>query len=86
MRYIIILFFIFAATVFSQDKGKFPEKSQANNRSFLDTAGKYNAEQIIEMSKPALVSIWYHTDNYYSYYTYSYTDTTLLNGSGFIFS
>ncbi|MGH2576031.1 MAG: trypsin-like peptidase domain-containing protein, partial [Ignavibacteria bacterium] len=43
-----------------------------------------NAEQIIELNKPALISIWYHTDNYYSYYSYTNVDTTLLNGSGFI--
>ena len=42
-----------------------------------------NAEQIIEMNKPSLISIWYHTDNYYSYYSYDVRDTTLLNGSGF---
>jgi tetratricopeptide (TPR) repeat protein len=46
----------------------------------------FNAEQIIEKYKPALISIWYHTDNYYSYYSYETKDTTLLNGSGFIFS
>ena len=45
----------------------------------------FNAEQIIENNKASLVSIWYHTDNYYSYYSYSMKDTTLLNGSGFIF-
>jgi tetratricopeptide (TPR) repeat protein len=44
-----------------------------------------NAEQIIEMNKPALVSIFYHESNYYSYYSFTYKDTTLLNGSGFIF-
>ena len=44
-----------------------------------------NAEKIIELNKPALISIWYHTDNYYSYYSYSSKDTTLLSGSGFIF-
>jgi tetratricopeptide (TPR) repeat protein len=50
-----------------------------------DTNGiELNAEQIIENNKPALVSIWYHTDNYYSYYSYTTKDTTLLNGSGFI--
>jgi tetratricopeptide (TPR) repeat protein len=43
-----------------------------------------NAEKIIELNKPALISIWYHTDNYYSYYSYDIKDTTLLNGSGFI--
>jgi S1-C subfamily serine protease len=45
-----------------------------------------NAEQIIEQNKPALVSIWFHSDNYYSYYYYEDKDTVVLNGSGFIFS
>lgn len=48
------------------------------------TDSSLNAEQIIETTKPALISIWYHTDNYYSYYYYEPKDTTLLNGSGFI--
>lgn len=45
-----------------------------------------NAEQIIETYKPALISIWMNNNNYYSYTTYSYIDTTVLNGSGFIIS
>jgi tetratricopeptide (TPR) repeat protein len=49
----------------------------------IKTDSSFNAEQIIEMTKPALISIWYHTNSYYSYYTYQPTDTTLLNGSGF---
>ena len=81
--FIIILSFINFS--YSQDKEKNVDKMQTN-KPYMDTASKFNAEQIIEMSKPALVSIWYHTDNYYSYVTYSYIDTTLLNGSGFIFS
>lgn len=47
--------------------------------------GDLNAQEIIEKNKPALVSIWYHTNESYSYYSYSGRDTTLLNGSGFIF-
>jgi len=48
--------------------------------------GDLNAEQIIEQNKPALVSVWYHTDSYYGYYYMSVPkDTTLLSGSGFIF-
>ena len=43
-----------------------------------------NAEQIIEKFKPALISIWMNEKNFYSNSTYSYIDTTLLNGSGFI--
>jgi len=45
-----------------------------------------NAEQIIEKYKPALISIWFNDKNFYSYLTYSYIDTTVLNGSGFIIS
>lgn len=46
----------------------------------------YNAQQIIENNKDALVSIFYYVEDFYSYYSYSTTskDTTLLNGSGFI--
>lgn len=49
----------------------------------IKTDSSFNAEQIIEMTKPALISVWYHTNSFYSYYTYEPTDTTLLNGSGF---
>lgn len=73
--------FLSAAAVYSQDKPLEPKI----NKVLSDTAF-FNAEQIIEMNKPALISIWYHTDNYYSYYSFTTIDTTLLNGSGFIFS
>jgi tetratricopeptide (TPR) repeat protein len=45
-----------------------------------------NAEQIIELSKPALISIWMRDESYYDYSNDSYKDTTILNGSGFIIS
>lgn len=67
----------------AQDK---KQEAPLHNKSLKDTAHYFNAEEIIEMNKPALVSIWYHTNNYYSYYSYTTIDTTLLNGSGFIFS
>jgi tetratricopeptide (TPR) repeat protein len=45
-----------------------------------------DAEEIIEMNKPALVSVWYHTDSYTDYYYYGLPkDTVMLSGSGFIF-
>ncbi len=47
---------------------------------------EYNAEQIIEIYKPSLVSIWMRDQNYYSYGLNDYSDTTILNGSGFIVS
>ena len=43
-----------------------------------------NAEQIIDKYKPALISIWMNDKNFYSYSSYTYIDTTVLNGSGFI--
>jgi tetratricopeptide (TPR) repeat protein len=57
-----------------------------SNRFTGDTNSYFNAEQIIENSKSSLISIWYHTDNYFSYFSYTTIDTTLLNGSGFIFT
>jgi len=72
---------LLTAAVNGQDKNN----EQRVNKVLSDTAF-FNAEQIIEMNKPALISIWYHTDNYYSYYSFTTIDTTLLNGSGFIFS
>jgi tetratricopeptide (TPR) repeat protein len=62
-------------------------QDKKSNESFRQTSdSSFNAEQIIEMNKAGLISIWYHTDNYYSYSSYTTTDTTLLNGSGFIFT
>lgn len=75
------MFVLISAGINAQDKNFEVNKKQ----SLTDTA-IFNAEQIIEMNKPGLISIWYHTDNYYSYATFSTIDTTLLNGSGFIFS
>lgn len=83
IKFRVILIIIFALSLCpglnSQD---LPAPKDVQKEAFKN--GDLNAEQIIEMNKPALVSIWYHTDNYYSYYSYSSTDTTLLNGSGFI--
>ncbi|HRJ03587.1 MAG TPA: trypsin-like peptidase domain-containing protein, partial [Ignavibacteria bacterium] len=70
-----------SSAVYAQEKSNEPL-----NRQMLSDSSNFNAEQIIERNKSALISIWYHTDNYYSYFSYSTIDTTLLNGSGFIFS
>lgn len=77
--YLILFISSLPALLFSQEPLPSPETMLKENDDF-------NAEQIIENNKPALISIWYHTDNYYSYYYYESKDTTLLNGSGFIFS
>ena len=75
---LLILLFVLTSNVFSQDREIAPVTEEKIGDDF-------NAEQIIEMNKPALVSIWFHMDNFYDYYTYASKDTTLLNGSGFIF-
>jgi S1-C subfamily serine protease len=79
-----MLFFLFTFTIIQAQEKK--QDNQQINKSFSDTSSYFNAEQIIELNKPGLISIWYHTDNYFSYYSYTTTDTTLLNGSGFIFT
>ncbi|MBK8549721.1 MAG: trypsin-like peptidase domain-containing protein [Ignavibacteria bacterium] len=73
---IIIPVFIFINSSYSQN-GTVSQLIEKGEDDF-------NAEQIIEKYKPALISIWMNDDNYYSYNTYSYIDTTVLNGSGFI--
>lgn len=52
--------------------------SDANSIISLD------AEKIIDLNKPALVSIWFFTNEHYSYSKGLVVDTTILNGSGFI--
>lgn len=74
---IFLMLFIASGIVLSQEK---PLTEQQGPRE-----GDLNAQEIIEQNKAALVSIWYHTTDNYNYYTYSNNDTTLLNGSGFIF-
>ena len=84
--FLIALFVLFAINCFSQVE---EEEKKALPPEILREAineDDLNAEQIIEQNKPALVSIWFHSDNYYSYYYYEDKDTVLLNGSGFIFS
>lgn len=59
--------------------------SQNGSKNLLDNnEDDLNAEQIIDKYKPALISIWVNDKNYYSYNSYTYIDTTVLNGSGFI--
>lgn len=78
----LAIFILTASNLFAQEKEA--GLTQAPVNILADDI--YNAQQIIEKNKDALVSIWYHVDDYYSYYSYSSTpkDTTLLNGSGFL--
>ncbi|MFC2092794.1 trypsin-like peptidase domain-containing protein [Bacteroidota bacterium] len=84
--FLIALFVLFAINCFSQVEEE--EKKALSPEILINVKSDddLNAEQIIEQNKPALVSIWFHSDNYYSYYYYEDKDTVLLNGSGFIFS
>ncbi|MBS1551075.1 MAG: trypsin-like peptidase domain-containing protein [Bacteroidetes bacterium] len=77
--FITVLFFALSITkTYPQVTEEFKNGSKPDD--------ELNAEQIIEMNKPALISIWYNDKNYFSYSTYTTIDTTVLNGSGFIFS
>lgn len=77
------LFVIFLQGVFPQDKTILAPSPETEKKN-----GDLTAEEIIEQNKTSLVSIWYHTNDYYSYTSFSYTykDTVLLSGSGFIFT
>lgn len=79
----MLFLFLFSVLLNAQDKNlATPEAEEKKN-------GDLTAEEIINQNKPALVSIWYHTNDYYSYtsyFSYSYKDTVLLSGSGFIFT
>lgn len=80
---LLLFVFLFISFVSAQDKNlSTPEAEEKKN-------GDLTAEEIINQNKAALVSVWYHTSDYYSYssyYSYNYKDTVLLSGSGFIFS
>lgn len=83
IRCFLFSFFLFSVLSNAQDKNLQPPSPEAEKKN-----GDLTAEEIIEQNKSALVSIWYHTNDYFSYTSYSYTykDTVLLSGSGFIFS
>ena len=80
---LLLFVFLFTSFISAQDKNlSTPEAEEKRN-------GDLTAEEIINQNKAALVSVWYHTSDYYSYssyYSYGYKDTVLLSGSGFIFS
>jgi len=88
--FLIVLSVLFVANCYSQEPEKEKKKTEALPlpEALIKAIGEddLNAEQIIEQNKPALVSIWFHSDNFYSYYYYEEKDTVILNGSGFIFS
>lgn len=79
------IFILFFCLLFS---ASFAQQEKAESEKKLTEQGLNNdlpAEQIIKINKPALVSIWYYSSGYYSFFGYESADTILLNGSGFIF-
>ncbi|MBK8981106.1 MAG: trypsin-like peptidase domain-containing protein [Ignavibacteria bacterium] len=82
MKMFLLLFIIFINPVsentFSQDDSESPESMIKDD--------EFNAEQIIDNNKEALISIWFPDNNFYSYNLARYIDTTVLNGSGFLLS
>ncbi|MBL8006158.1 MAG: trypsin-like peptidase domain-containing protein [Ignavibacteria bacterium] len=80
IKIIITVFLLIAAftdTALTQEEVTHHFKEKKND--------DLNAGEIIEKFKPALISIWFHDRNYYSYTSFRYIDTTVLSGSGFIF-
>ncbi len=75
------LFYFSFQNLYSQEA----EKTDKNLIPKDSSVSDFNAEQIIERNKPALISIWYQTNSYSNGYSYELKDTTLLSGSGFIF-
>lgn len=78
-----LLVFILAVLLFTSENIHSQNK-KSDKGVFSDEPSK--AEKIIDNFKPALISVWLNDKNYYSYHTDSYIDTTVLNGSGFIFN
>ena len=77
-----ILFFA-SDSLYSQNE---PEEKIIESAISKPNGDDLTAEQIFEMNKPYIVSIWYISDGYYSYYSYIPADTVMLSGSGFIIS
>ncbi len=75
---LILLLTLLTVQSFSQE---IPEEATIDKTDDI-----LNAEQIFETYKSALISIWLDDKNFYSYSTYRYIDTTVLNGSGFLIS
>lgn len=63
-----------------------PEKQLLESEIPKPNGDDLTAEQIFEMNKPYIVSIWYVSNGYFSYYSYIPKDTIILSGSGFIIS
>ncbi len=80
---ILISLFFISCPAFSQEE---PNKKTEESETPKPGGDDLTAEQIFEMNKPYVVSIWYVSNGYYAYYSYIPKDTVMLSGSGFIIS
>ncbi|MBV6478912.1 MAG: hypothetical protein HGGPFJEG_01669 [Ignavibacteria bacterium] len=78
LKIIVIALFLIST------KYAFPQNVAPDKKILNDEPSR--AERIIDEYKPALISIWFVDNDYYSYGSESYIDTTILNGSGFFFN
>lgn len=76
----IYLFILFISFAVSQDDQLLKQSGPKPGDDEL------TAEEIFEMNKNSVVSIWYISEGYYEYFNYIEKDTMLLSGSGFIIS
>ncbi|MBN1634360.1 MAG: trypsin-like peptidase domain-containing protein [Ignavibacteria bacterium] len=86
---ILILAVSFILLIFTSDllyPQNEPEKNLTESAIPKPNGDDLTAEQIFEINKPYIVSIWYISGGYYSYYSYIPKDTVMLSGSGFIIS
>jgi hypothetical protein len=63
--FILVLSLSLSSKIYSQEAKEHEPLPAPTDKTNDDL----NAEKIIEQNKPALISIWYHTDNYYSSYS-----------------
>lgn len=68
--------------LFTTPKFLYPQTTEPDTQAYI--INSLDAEKIIDQNKPALVSIWYFTNEFYSYTKGLIVDTNILNGSGFI--
>jgi len=84
----IIVFILLLIVVFSSAEllSQIEEEKLSEPTIPNPNGDELTAEQVFDMNKPFVVSIWYVTSGYYSYYSYIQKDTIMLSGSGFIIS
>lgn len=79
----LILLLFTSDLLYSQNEA---EKQLLESEIPKPNGDNLTAEQIFEINKPYIVSVWYVSGGNYSYYSYIPEDTLMLSGSGFIIS